>query len=416
MTPGSGGPQAKVIECPTCGAPIPLRALGQSVMTVCASCGTQLDTSRPEIRVIKEYRRQQLELHVPLGARGTLRGQLFEVIGALRRGDNDGHWEEYLLFNPYSGFRWLVYDTGHWSLGRMVRDPSNITSTPAMRYQGHSFRRYHQGAPQIRWVVGEFYWRVKAGDVVDATDYVAPPMMLSCEKSPGEIIWTLLEYLEPTEVEVAFNITSPAREWLAPHQPNPAASKWQAIKPIMWAALAAALVVQIGTAIRAHNTRMPVGTYDMSQSQGEAQAYGPFTFTASGSMNELMASAPISNSWVELQCSLVNTATGKSYDFTDGFSYYNGVDSDGGWSEGSTAEIATVPGIPAGTYQLIVAAGGADQTGHPLTVPVSLSLRHDVVPWQNFWLSVLVILLYPGYLLYRHYAYERERWSEVDSA
>ena len=134
MTPGSGGPQAKVIECPTCGAPVPLRALGQSVMTVCASCGTQLDTSRPEIRVIKEYRRQQLELHVPLGARGTLRGQLFEVIGALRRGDNDGNWEEYLLFNPYSGFRWLVYDTGHWSLGRMVRDPSNITSTPAMRY------------------------------------------------------------------------------------------------------------------------------------------------------------------------------------------------------------------------------------------------------------------------------------------
>jgi hypothetical protein len=133
-------------------------------------------------------------------------------------------------------------------------------------------------------------------------------------------------------------------------------------------------------------------------------------------MNELMASAPISNSWVELQCSLVNTATGKSYDFTNGFSYYNGVDSDGRWSEGSTSEAATVSGIPAGTYKLIVAAGGADQAGHPLTVPVSISLRHDVAPWQNFWIGVLIILLYPGYLLYRHYAYERERWSEADPA
>jgi len=154
----------------------------------------------------------------------------------------------------------------------------------------------------------------------------------------------------------------------------------------------------------------------MSQSQGEAQAFGPFTFSASGSMNELSASAPLRNSWVELQCSLVNTVSGQSYDFTNGFSYYTGVDSDGGWSEGSTSQVATVSGIPAGTYKLIVAAGGADQTGQPLIVPVSLSIRHDVAPWQNFWIGVLIILGYPGYLLYRHYAYERERWSEADSA
>ena len=413
MTPGTT-PQARIIDCPNCGAPIPLRALGLSVMTACASCGTRLDISRPEIQIIKQYRLQQQQLHIPLGTRGTLRGQLFEVIGALRRGEPDAMWEEYLLFNPYIGFRWLVYDTGHWSLGRMVRDPSNITTNMLTQYQGHFYRRYNHGKPQIQWVVGEFYWRVAAGQEVEAIDYIDPPRMLSCEKSSGETTWTLLEYVEPREVEAAFHITSPERQWLAANQPNPAIEKWRAIKPVMLASLAALRVIQIGTAIRSRNATLPVGTYDISQTQGEAQAYGPFTFSASGSLNELVASAPIHNSWIELQCSLVNTVTGKSYDFTNAFSYYNGIDSDGGWSEGSTSEVSTLPQIPAGTYKLIVAAGGTDQAGQPVATPVSISLRHDVCPWQNFWLGILVIFIYPGYLFFKRHSYEQERWSEAN--
>ena len=410
-------PPLKVVDCPSCGAPIPLRALGQTVMAACASCGTRIDISRPEIRIIKQHQLEQQRLSIPLGRRGTLRGQLFEVIGALGRGDGDGQWQEYLLFNPYIGFRWLVHDTGHWSLGRMVRDPSHITETMGLtRYGADFYRLYHRGRPNIRWVVGEFYWRVAAGQEVAAVDYIGPPMMLSREEAADEVTWTRLEYLDPKEVDAAFQITSPAREWLAPNQPNPAAQKWRAVRPTLLAALATLILVQCGTSLRARDTTLPVGTYNLAQTVGEAQAYGPYDFSASGSINELVASAPLDNSWVELQCSLVNTATGKSYDFINSFSYYHGSDSDGAWSEGSTSETSTLTGIPAGTYQLIIAAGGADQAGRPLAAPISISLRHDVAPWQNFWLGMLVILIYPGYLLYRRAAYERERWSEANTS
>lgn len=413
----TSAPKVKVIDCPNCGASIPLRALGQSVMAACASCGTRLDISRPEIRIIKQYQEKQALPRIPLGRRGTLRDQLFEVIGALGRGDDSGTWEEFLLFNPYIGFRWLVHDTGHWSLGRMVRDPSSISGTGPgglTRYGANLYRRYHRSTPQVRWVMGEFYWRVAAGQQVTAIDYISPPRMLSREEAADEITWTLLEYLDPREVEAAFHIDSPVRQWLAPNQPNPAEQKWRAIKPIALLTLAALVVIQIATAIRAHNTAYPLGTYDMSQAQGEGQAYGPFTFASSGSINELTASAPLDNSWVDLQCSLVNTESGKSYDFTNEISYYHGVDSDGGWSEGSRTQTSTLTGIPAGTYKLIVAAGGADQSGRKLTTPVSLTLRHDVAPWQNFWLGLLAVLIYPGYLLYRRHSCERERWSEAD--
>lgn len=416
MSTNPAGPAAKVISCPACGGTITLRALGQSVMTACPSCGTQIDVSQPQFRLIQKYRRQQQELLIPLGTRGTLQGKPYEVIGALRRSDSAGQWDEYLLFNPYVGFRWLVHDTGHWSFGQMLKDTSRLVSTLGLYFDGHALRKYHHGTPEVTWVVGEFYWRVAVGDKVYATDYMGPPWMLSCEKSDGEVTWTALEYVEPEEVEAAFQISSPERRWLAGNQPNPAVVKWRAIRPITLAALAAVFVVQIGTAIHARNKTMPVGTYDLAQAQGEGHVYGPFTFDAPGSMNELTASAPLENSWVELQCSLVNVATGTSIDFTNELSYYSGIDSDGGWTEGSRQNVAELTGVPAGTYKLIVAGAGSDQAGKPLGTSVFLSLRHDVVPWQNFWLAVTAILLYPGYLLYRRHVIEKERWSEADES
>ena len=71
----------------------------------------------------------------------------------------------------------------------------------------------------------------------------------------------------------------------------------------------------------------------------------------------------------------------------------------------------SITDIPAGTYKLIVAGGGADQAGLPVAVPITMSLRHDVAPWGNFWLAVLAILVYPGYVFYRRLNYERERWD-----
>ena len=56
---------------------------------------------------------------IPLGARGKIRGTDYEVIGFERRTiEVDGiryHWNEYVLFNPYKGFRYLTEYNGHWN-------------------------------------------------------------------------------------------------------------------------------------------------------------------------------------------------------------------------------------------------------------------------------------------------------------
>jgi hypothetical protein len=408
-----GAPPTKAIRCPHCGGGITLRALGQSVMVACPYCRSQIDVSQPEIRLIRAYQEAAAQLRIPLGTRGTLRGQLLEVVGAMQRRDaTSGYsWEEYLLFNPFIGFRWLVFDEDHWNLGHAVKDTSTMVSTGVLHYGGHIYRKYAMGTAHVEWVVGEFYWRVSAGDRAETSDYTAPPLMLSREKAQGEITWTQLEYIEPKEVEQAFGIDCVAPDELGANQPNPAAQALHSVAPVMWIALLVLIVVQIASATMARNAPYAVGSYDFPRSPGqEDQVFGPFSLASGHSVNELVATAPLSNAWVELSGSLVNVDTGKSYDFTDAFQYYYGVDSDGAWTEGSTRAAALLTGVPAGNYKLVVAGEGGSDRG-PLTTSVTLAFHHDIVPWRNFWLVVLWIVAYPTYLLFRSLTLEKARWA-----
>jgi Domain of unknown function (DUF4178) len=418
--PATGGPaRAKAIRCPRCGGSITLRALGQSVMVACPFCRSQIDVSQPEIRLIRAFQEAAANLLIPLGARATLRGQVLEVIGALRRRDvaSGYEWEEYLLFNPYVGFRWLVYDEDHWNLGHTVKDTSKIVAAGNLHYAGHIYRKYAAGQAQVLWVVGEFYWRVAAGDRAETGDYVAPPLMLSREKADGEVTWTQLEYLEPKEVAQAFGIECDAPDEPGANQPNPAGRAFDSVKSVMWIALLLLIVVQIASAFMARDTAYPVGLYDFPRPAGqEDQVFGPFALASGHSVNELVATAPLNNSWVELNGSLVNVDTGKSYDFTDAFAYYYGSDSDGSWTEGSTRGSALLTEIPSGNYKLVVAGEGGSDKGGALSTSVSLAFHHDVLAWRNFWLVFLWILAYPAYLLVRSRVFEKARWANSSPA
>jgi hypothetical protein len=409
--PGS----AKMVACPACGASITLRAIGQSVMVACPSCGSQIDVSRPDIQLIRKYTLVTRALHVPLGTRGTLRQQVFEVIGAMGREAAGEHWEEYLLFNPTIGFRWLVYYDGHWNLGQMIKNTSNLHPDLGVPYQGRRFRKFDSGPAVVSWVVGEFYWRVATGESVLATDYIAPPFMLSYEKSDQEVTWTILEYIEPAEIEAAFHIQSPHRTYLGVNQPNAAAQKLRSVRRLALYALCAAFVIQVICAVIAKDSYLPLGNYPLQHTaSNETQLYGPFELPASHSINEVVATGPIDNGWVELQGDLMNAATGQTYRFDNAFEYYHGYDSDGAWTEGSRQGSALIGAVPAGTYNLVVDAVSGSNSGSPLNSTLHIGLRHDVVVWRNFWIAVLLIVSYPAFLLIRSAVAERERWSDSD--
>src|SRR4051812_40401476 len=101
----------RTLQCPSCGAAVPLRAAGQSLVAACAHCKSVLDVTDPGLAILSRYAKAKVcEPLIPLGLRGKLKGDKWEVIGFLRRSDGSGkyQWDEYLLFNPLKGFRWLV--------------------------------------------------------------------------------------------------------------------------------------------------------------------------------------------------------------------------------------------------------------------------------------------------------------------
>src|SRR5690349_10172202 len=84
--PGS----VKTFSCPSCGGTIGIRALGITVTAVCQSCGALVDVANEQLRLIKKARdNTDADLRIPLGARGTLLGNEWEVIGYTQRSDQD---------------------------------------------------------------------------------------------------------------------------------------------------------------------------------------------------------------------------------------------------------------------------------------------------------------------------------------
>ncbi len=382
-------------------------------MVVCAACKTQIDVSKPEIQVIRKFDEAARQFDLPLGTRGTLRGKPFEVIGAMVRRDDDGSWIEYLLWSPFAGFRWLIQDRGHWSLAETIKDIASIRADYlGLHYDNTTFRKFRESTAVVESVVGEFYWRVKVGSSANTADYVAPPRMLSQEKTPTEQTWSLVTYLDPTEIQQAFGIEPEPRDDIAAHEPCPATETLRALQRPLWAALGIAILVQAATVIAARNREIPVGTYTPAAAHGQEAVFGPVHLEARRSLNELVAYSPLDNSWVDLDYALVHKGTGVSYEFGDLIEAYSGADSDGSWSEGSNVGRALVTSLPAGDYDVVVDSTSGDAHGAPSAIPVKLSLTHDVAPWRNFWIACGVILLYPLFLLFRRLVFERQRWSD----
>ena len=108
---------SKRFDCTSCGGPLVLRAEGVTDSLACEHCGAVLDARDPRHQVLARYRAKLGRVApLPIGARGTLRGEKLEVIGRQTRAVR------------YSG---VVNDdatevSGHW---KIVREHGSFVMT-----------------------------------------------------------------------------------------------------------------------------------------------------------------------------------------------------------------------------------------------------------------------------------------------
>lgn len=413
-------PPVRALGCPNCGGVIEMRAAGYTVTLVCQYCSSVLDVANPDVQVIERYNEAARRLAIPLGTRGTLKGVEWEAIGYLRRSENgDYPWDEYLLFNPYHGYRWLVTDGRGWTLGTMLTiDPA--TSFGGIGIDGETYAPFFQGGrAQVDYVLGEFYWRVKVGEEVTTADYVRPGWMLSFEGNGDERNWTLGELLDGKDTAQAFGLTPP-RKWSPggrpplPHQASPYGAAAKAACGFALAAFVAMIVILILFGGSSGTQRYAVEV--RTGGSGASATIGPIALRRAYQPVTISAEAPaLDNAWIDLDYTLVDRRTQQSFEAYGIAERYSGRDSDGPWTEGSRGATTKMAMVPAGDYDLLVDANGqrwAYSGSDAVTVEIKVSGGGRF--WSNFFLALILLIIPPIFMVYRHARFEAARTGESD--
>jgi hypothetical protein len=429
----------RAIACPSCGGSIEIKAAGLTVSVGCPYCGSLLDVAHPDVSVIAAYDGIMAQLAIPLGKRGTLFGGEWEVIGALVRSDGDVEWSEFLLFNPYAGYRWLVLSEGEWQFGTPLLDRPVPVGSGAVQWFGQRLDQdYEPAATTTNQVVGEFYWRVKAGDTVQATTYSRANDSLSAEFSEDEVNWTHLVPVSAREVTQAFGLgTSSAGgerpvfgrksgqtlsdDAIKSMYLNGVTSSFGDLPKMFWMAagtIFASLVVMImfnaGSASISQSATIAIDGPEISQTIGTItidRAYQPVRVN--------LNAGSFDNRWIDVDARLVDRATQRSIDANGVVERYSGRDSDGDWSEGSNSNSVSFSSVPRGTYDIVVdlsahtwngsSSSGFSAPDKPTgiaswgggeTIPVQMTATVGGILWGNLILEMFILLGLPVLLMF----------------
>lgn len=412
---------AAAMGCPNCGGPLDLVAPDKTERVTCPNCDSLLDVNQGNLSYLHALNPSPApDFVLPIGAEGTLMGDVkFKIIGATARSVTfDGvkyFWHEYLLYNPMTGFRWLVHSDNHWNFVEPI-NPAEVTQSgmfvtgSTVNYNGRNYKIFQDAPAMVEYVKGEFYWRVEQGEIVRAVDFISAPYMLSQEASANEVNWSQGTYMTNAEVEKAFGMTDLPKPWgVAPNQPFTGSFyyTWGAL-PLVLLFLVALFMIPIAgftsTPLSQQLTLPP-----MTNAQAP-QAVFSQPFELRGNRNvRITANANVSNSWADLDVDLVNEQNQEVESVNVPVEYYSGSDSDGSWTEGSQSTDASLSSLPAGKYTLRV-EGTWQNWQQPM--PVGVKVEQNVSRGVNFICALIALSIVPFFGLIRKWTFESSRWKD----
>ncbi|MEP6504646.1 MAG: DUF4178 domain-containing protein [Betaproteobacteria bacterium] len=305
---GIGGAGEKTLKaqsppCPNCGAALKI-TLATTQSVVCDSCKSVVDLSKgigPDMAHYAQLNR--MEPGIPMGRTGTLpipSGAAplpWQVVGYVERmeliadgGDEAEAWREYLLYNRAEGFAFLVDTNEGWSVSRVLTGAPQVSGNAATWY-GLTYSRRWTYTSQTTYVLGEFYWRVEAGQQARHEDYEATASghraFLSKESTPGETTWSAGESIPAAMVASTFGLAPQQASQLERAGPPSLGSLVGTGRLISWPMLLILLVVVIVLmAMCSHDAcrdeRRAFGSSSAEYQQCKARSGSGTTFIGTG--------------------------------------------------------------------------------------------------------------------------------------
>ncbi len=448
--------QAIQLSCPHCGGPLELRAPDKSERVTCPNCNSLLDVHQGKLKFFKALAPAAVHPAIPIGATGEFDGTILTVIGFMQRSVQiDGEryfWEEYLLYGPGAGFRWLVCSDQHWSFVQAVSPGEISEAGSSAKYRGKLFKCFQTAEGRVEHVCGEFYWKVAVGECVDMYDFVRPPLMLSKEVSwvvgldpakssaaasvldsvlsefaestgdqleqpeppkgkrkkgkgkkrsarTGEVNWSLGTYLPHARLEAIFRLDRlPRSSVVAPNQPFLHRAIYK-----QWSVLTATVVV-VGFLISAISPRRVVLEKSYPLSPPEAGGSPQIAFSEpidlGGFQNvHVAARSPDAFAMATISGELYHEKTGRLRQFQ----VLAPSSPMGGYGSG-----VFLSALPAGKYTLRLEVHPG--TNPPLAVVV-VRVRQGVPRYAHCVYAMLALAVVPVLVMIGQMAFEHRRWK-----
>jgi hypothetical protein len=411
------------LACPQCNGPLDLRAPDAALRVSCPNCNGLLDVSHGKLSYIQALSKGPPP-EIPLGREGTVPDGRMTVIGYMVRDcvveGVTYAWEEYLLYKPQIGFRWLMRSDDHWMFLKPLGAGAVFDGNTSVSFQSKQYKLFNRVNARVRRVYGEFYWRVSEGDATHAADYVRAPEIISKEASGTEVSWSRGVYMPKASIEAAFGLKKPLREpkGVGPCQPNPHTIPWAVGLGLIGGAL---LLLILFSVLNTHQTVVTKAlAFPPLESKDATQVLftDPVEISARSNIR-ITATAPVNNSWVYVEGDFINEETGLVQNFSIPIELYQGVEDGQFWTEGSNESEIYLSAMPAGRYSMrLEAQWGAEspspgRPGHYATpTTVNITVEQGIVRYIPF-VVVLAILAIPLLIkaLLRN-SFERRRWSD----
>ena len=180
------------LKCPSCGAPLQA-VTGITVQSLCPSCHAQIDTASSTAVVLAAGAAvETAHFTLELGARTTLDGQSYTVLGAMRRREGDGSstWSEYLLYAPGKDFIWLVETDEGWQRASVMNRWPDWDGAANASFADRVFTQRSSYEAIVVFAVGSFNWRVAVGDRTRVIEFASHDTRLAAEITREEMTWS----------------------------------------------------------------------------------------------------------------------------------------------------------------------------------------------------------------------------------
>jgi transcription initiation factor IIE alpha subunit len=405
--------EEKEFICTKCSNRIVIKVFPYSQSCSCKNCGSyySLDNAT-DYKYVSKAKTSEIP-DIELGATGVIEEVQYEVIGYTQKEEQNSYyskWREFTLYNPQEGFAFLSEYDGHWIFLKETCNSPMLSNDNQkdLFFSGKEFQVFNTYTYEVVNARGEFPYNIFDNQKAKCREFIAPPFIWIQEKDSKEgIRWFTGRHISHREVAKTFNTTVRYRVGIGAVQPGSVS------KMSFYKAIAVGFLLLLLTHFFTTNGKLEKvllsNTYSFSDTSNTISfVTDKYELNKNSSNLRLAISAPVSNNWFELSATLVNAKTGKEYSLEKGVEYYYGYTDGESWKEGSQQEDAYFTRIPKGTYFLQI-QGLRDSEGYVIS-NFSLEITYDVTNMRNFWISIILFLLWPvGKYLHMRYV-EAERW------